>query len=406
MAKRGQSFSLLAATFMGTMDSNALIPIIALYAVSLGSSPVMVGLIVAMYSIVHVPANIIMGRLADKIGRKNPLIFGLSWDAFSVFLYSLASNPILLLLVRFSHGLGGGFIGPSSMAIAAGTAPEGRKGRMMALYGIALAFSVVIGFTLSGILVSRFGYDMLFYVLSVSLIIAVVFALNVKEPKGTERVKSTLSEDVRKFLGILKRKMAAASYTSIFSLYFVMGAFMVLVPLLLTEDLGLTEANVAGAFITFAVVSMSVHYPSGWLSDRIGPQIPSMAGLLVVALSMVLIPFFDTYLSLLPVMALFGLGHGLIFPSSSTMVVRATSEDEQGLATGVFYALLVAGVAVSAPLAGFFREAFSTDLGIRLVAIAAVIGFAIVLVLVRKRTKSGIQRSRKVEGSGNGSQVH
>ena len=126
--KRGQSFSLLTATFIGTMDSNALVPIIALYAVFMGAGIEMVGLIVAMYSIVHIPSNIVFGRLADKIGRKNPLILGLSWDAFSVFLYSMAGSPIQLLLVRSLHGIGGGFVGPSSMAIAAGMAPEGVLG--------------------------------------------------------------------------------------------------------------------------------------------------------------------------------------------------------------------------------------------------------------------------------------
>ncbi|UCD93132.1 MAG: MFS transporter, partial [Methanobacteriota archaeon] len=92
--KRGQSFTVLVSSLIGTMDSNALIPVIAIYAGSLGADLWMTGLIVAMYSIVHIPANIILGRLADKIGRKKPLIIGLSLDAISVFLYSLAQSPL------------------------------------------------------------------------------------------------------------------------------------------------------------------------------------------------------------------------------------------------------------------------------------------------------------------------
>lgn len=382
--KRGQSFSLLTATFIGTMDSNALVPIIALYAVFMGAGIEMVGLIVAMYSIVHIPSNIVFGRLADKIGRKNPLILGLSWDAFSVFLYSMAGSPIQLLLVRSLHGIGGGFVGPSSMAIAAGMAPEGRKGRMMALYGIALAFSVVVGFTLSGMIVGRFGYNVLFYVLSGSLIVAVGFALSIKEPEDSRRVRTTLREDLSNFLEILKRKLALASYSSIFCLYFLMGAFTVLVPLFM-KGFGMTEVHVAISFTTFALLSMMVHYPSGWLSDRIGARIPAMAGLLTIALSMLLLPFFHTLLSLLPVMALFGIGHGLIFPSASTMVVHGSSEDERGLATGVFYALLVAGVAVGAPAAGFLASVFSIEIGIWTTAVAGIIGFAMILGLLKRK---------------------
>lgn len=383
LRKRRQSFSLLVATFVGTMDSNAMVPIIALYAVYLGAGLEIVGLIVAMYSIVHIPSNIVFGRLADKIGRRNPLILGLSWDAFSVFLYSVATNPMHLLLVRACHGIGGGFVGPSSMAIASGLAPDDRKGRMMALYGIALAVSVIVGFMLSGMIVGRFGYQALFYVLSLSLIVAVAFAFNVKEPKELGRVKTTFVEDVSKFLGILRKKLAQASYTAIFCLYFSMGAFTVLVPLYM-KGFGMTEVHVAIAFSTFALLSIIIHYPSGWLSDRLGPKVPAIAGLLTITLSLVLLPFFDTLPSLLPVMAIFGIGHGLVFPSSSAMVVRGTSQNERGLGTGVFYAILVAGVAVGAPLAGFMVPVFGIDFGFWATASVGVIGSALILGLLRK----------------------
>ncbi|MCK4443054.1 MAG: MFS transporter, partial [Thermoplasmata archaeon] len=351
MKKRGQSFSVLAATFMGTMDSNAMVPVIALYAVELDPTidPLFIGIIVAMYSIVHIPANIVFGRLADKIGLRNPFILGLSWDAVSVFMYSFATSPYHLLLVRMSHGLGGGFVGPSSMGIASRLAPDDRKGRMMAKYGIALALSVIVGFAIGGMVIGRFGYDVFFYVLSGMLIVAVGFALRIKEPEGFQKVKTTFRQDMRDLFALLKRKALLTSYTSIFSLYFVMGAFTVLVPLYM-EGFGMGTTDVVIAFSTFAILSVIVHYPSGILCDKIGAKVPALAGLMFISVAVLLIPYFDTLRSLIPVMVLFGIGHGLIFPSSSTMMVRGTRNDVRGLASGVFYALLVAGVAIGAPI--------------------------------------------------------
>src|SRR5207237_905278 len=106
------------------------------------------------------------GRIADRIGRKLPLQVGLLWDAVSLFLYSIASTPLLLALVRISHGIGSGFVGPSSMALIADTSTPERKGRSMALYGISLALAVVIGFGIAGPVVARLGYSTLFYILS------------------------------------------------------------------------------------------------------------------------------------------------------------------------------------------------------------------------------------------------
>src|SRR5437870_6448821 len=172
MARRGTA-GLLAATMLGTIDSNALVPIIAYYAhYVVGADLIQTGIIVGLFSFVHAPANLFFGRIADRFGRKLPLQVGLLWDAVSLFLYSLATTPLLLALVRISHGVGSGLVGPSSMAIMADTSPRERKGRAMAIYGISLAFAVVIGFGMAGPIVARDGFAVLFCVLSGVLVAA------------------------------------------------------------------------------------------------------------------------------------------------------------------------------------------------------------------------------------------
>src|SRR5467141_870982 len=181
--RRRATLSLLAATMLGTMDSNALVPIIALYAQSVGADLLQIGIIVGLFSAVHAPANLFFGRIADRFGRKLPLEVGLLWDAVSLFLYSLATTPLLLALVRISHGVGSGLVGPSSMALVADNSPSERKGRAMALYGMSLALAVVIGFAIAGPIVARLGYATLFYVLSGGLLLGFVFASLVREPQ-------------------------------------------------------------------------------------------------------------------------------------------------------------------------------------------------------------------------------
>ena len=76
-------------TFLGFLDTNLLIPVMALYASELGASVGIIGLIIGLYSLTNTPANILFGRLIDKIGYKFPLIAGLAGDAVSMFFYSL-----------------------------------------------------------------------------------------------------------------------------------------------------------------------------------------------------------------------------------------------------------------------------------------------------------------------------
>jgi len=373
---RGKTLTLLAATMLGTMDSNALVPVIALYAQHVGADLLQTGIIVGLFSLVHAPANLFFGRIADRIGRKLPLQIGLLWDSVSLFLYAFATTPLLLALVRISHGVGSGFVGPSSMALMADTSKSERKGRAMAIYGMSLGLAVVIGFGIAGPIVARLGYATLFYVLSGGLLLGFVFASLVREPQQAVPKPTPW----RRLAGYARRPLPAAGYASIFSLYFILGAFVTLVPLHIRDELGYntpTAVLVTGlSFTAFAILSLVLHYPAGVLADRYGPVPPAMFGLVVAGAAMALIPLVRDLPSLLVLMALFGVGHGFVFPAASALVARGADPEQHGVVTGLFYAVLVTGVAVGAPLMAAVGSATNDGVGIWASAWVALLGIA------------------------------
>jgi MFS family permease len=351
---------LLGATMLGTMDSNALVPVIALYAQHVGADLVTTGIIVGLFSAVHAPANLLFGRIADRFGRKLPLQAGLAWDGISLFLYSLATTPLLLAAVRISHGIGSGLVGPSSMALIADTSPRERKGRAMGLYGMALALAVVIGFGIAGPIVDRLGYPALFYALSAGLVLGILLSYPIQEPPRTRDRSLPWARLVRYSV----RPAPAAGYASIFSLYFVLGAFVTLVPLHLRQELAYGPLAIGLTFTVFAILSLVLHYPAGMLADRFGSTATAMVGLLAVAVAMAVIPLVRDLTALLLLMALFGVGHGFVFPSASSLVTRGSDPEQHGLVTGLLYALLVAGVAIGAPLMAAVANLANYSLGI------------------------------------------
>jgi MFS family permease len=106
-------------TFLAFLDTTLLVPIISLYATELGTGVGITGLIVGLYSITNTPANILFGRLIDKIGYKIPLMAGMVGDALSMFLYALCRRPLHLALVRALHGISGGVVAPATMSVFA-----------------------------------------------------------------------------------------------------------------------------------------------------------------------------------------------------------------------------------------------------------------------------------------------
>ena len=373
-----ETSKVLFATLVGTMDNNALIPVIAFYALGLGADPVMAGLIVGAYSLVHIPANVVFGRLADRIGRKRPLVYGLLWDAVSLALYAVAATPLALLLVRFSHGLGGGFVGPSSMALVSERADPDRKGRAFALYGISIAVAVILGFAVAGIASARAALPAMFFGLSIALWAGAVVASRIREAPLRGRPPPI---DVSAFLQFLRYRGAVGGYAAIFALYFLLGALIVLAPLEFKSPhpIALTSATFAIALLVFAIVSVAVHYPSGVLSDRLGPHVPCTAGLVAVSAAMAALPSATTFPALLGLMVLFGLGHGLIFPSSSSLATRHARRESLGFATGVYFALLVTGVAIGAPLAGLMAAAWTPGPAFVASGVVSVVSLALLV---------------------------
>ncbi len=387
---RSDTAKVLAATLFGSMDTNALVPVLALYAASpvIGADLLQVGVIVGIYSAVHAPANLLMGRLADRIGRKIPLNLGLFWDAVSVALYAVAATPLQLALVRVSHGLGGALVGPSTMSLVADTAAPERKGRAMALYGMSIALAVVVGFGIAGPL-ARLSYTVLFGVLAAGLMVGFLVSLTIREPP---RARPARTSDVRGLLRYLRRPEPAAGYAAIFSLYFLLGAFVALVPIHLQDELGYGPLQVGLSFTVFALLSLLLHYPAGILADRRGPAVPAMIGLAAVAAAMAVIPLARDVAAIALTMALFGVGHGFVFPAASSLVSRGAPPERVGVATGLFYAVLVAGVAVGAPVMAAVADSSTAALGIWASSWFAFLGIPFVAraILASAPTRAGV----------------
>lgn len=366
---------LLFATFAGHLDTNALIPIIALYAASLGADVLLTGAIVGGYSAVHAFANLLGGRLVDRIGRRWPLMVGLGWDAISLVLYAVAPNAWMLLAARLAHGMGGGLVGPAAMSWLSASAAEERRGRAMAYYGISIGLSVIIGFAIAAALAPDLGYRSVPLVAAVIVAGAVMLIATLAEPELQARPPTA----PRRFLRGLPRALHGGLVT-IFAVYFGLGAFTTILPRHLT-DLGFSERDIIFAFVAFGMTSVATHYLGGAATDRRGVGLPLLAGLGATAAGFALIPGVREPQQVLLLSILLGAGHGLAFPSSSALTTREAPQGRLGEATGLFYLAIVVGVALGAPLSALAGYALGLGLALGAVAVVPIIGAAMLLLL-------------------------
>jgi MFS family permease len=372
-------------TFLGFLDTHLLIPIMALYAFELGAGIGIVGLIVGLYSITNTPANIFLGRLVDRFSYKLPLIIGLIGDAVGMFLYSLCRLPVHLALVRVLHGITGGVVGPATMSAIAYHGGGTRRGRAMAVYGMSLAAATLVGYGLSGFIASRMGYKVIFFVGGVLLIIGAVISLLLPGSgrRGLIEPRTSQGEGWQKARELLRRRGLIGAYCAIFAQYFTFGGVVTLLPLYIS-NLGMEAFHVGMLLAVFAIMFIILQMPVGLISDRVGRLGPTAAGLGLGIVALLLMPSITAFPWLIAAMAVYGIAYGTIFPSISAMVADQTAPEEHGMATGIFHALLTAGVAIGAPVMGWVGGVVGVPLGLMLSAGVMVIAL-IVALSIRKR---------------------
>jgi len=371
-------------TFLGFLDTHLLIPVIALYASGLGASVGIIGLIIGLYSLTNTPANIMFGRLIDRVGYKFPLIVGLIGDALSMFLYSLCRLPVHLALVRVIHGTSGGLVGPATMSVTADYSDRARKGRAMGIYGMSIAAATLVGYALSGIFVSRLGYQALFLFGAAMLIVGTAISLSLPGTRRKSNItaKTESSRYFEKLKNLLKRRGLIIAYCSIFAQYFAFGGVVTLLPFYV-KGLGMGAFHVGMLMAIFAIMFIIAQIPSGALSDKVGRVIPIAIGLSLGIVSLLILPSLETFLLLAAVMALCGVAYGILFPSISASIADHTIPEERGIATGMFHALLTAGVAIGAPVIGWVGEAIGVELG--LMSISGIMVLALVVALTASK---------------------
>ncbi len=367
-------------TFLGFLDTHLLIPVMALYAAELGAGVGIIGLIIGLYSVTNTLANILFGRFIDRVGYKVPLIAGLIGDALSMFLYSLCRLPIHLALVRLLHGTTGGLVGPSTMSIIADYSDEAQKGRAMSFYGMSIGAATLVGYGLSGVIVSRLGYRAVFLFGAVMLAIGagLGWLLPGKKKRSQIAARPSSHGGFRRVRDLLRRKGLVVAYCSIFAQYFTFGGIVTLLPLYV-KSLGMEAFHVGMLLAVFAIMFIILQFPGGRLSDRVGRRVPTAAGLSLGIVSLVILPLLVNFPLLAMAMALYGIAYGILFPSISALIADRTIPEERGLATGIFHALLTAGVAIGAPVMGWAGGIVGIELGLMLSSVIMVLALVVAI---------------------------
>ena len=136
-------------------------PVLALFAESLGAGPERIGLIVSVSTLTGVFLKLPSGALSDIYGRRMLLRVGVVAFGLPPFLYPFITDLDVLTALRFFHGLATAIFAPSALATVAELYRE-RRGAALGTCTACTQSGALLGPFIGGYLVYAAGFPAAF----------------------------------------------------------------------------------------------------------------------------------------------------------------------------------------------------------------------------------------------------
>ena len=334
---------IFVTVFIDLIGFGMVIPILPFYAETepFNASPLEIGFLFAIYSLMQFFFAPILGRLSDQYGRRPILFISILGSAVGYFVIGFANTLLLVFVGRIIGGITGANISTAQAYIADVTTRENRA-KGMGLFGATFGLGFILGPAIAGIL-SKYGVHVPFYVaavLSLTNAVALYFVLPESLTAENRKKHEKGSSRIATIVAALKER----AFGSINLVYFLLvTAFSIMTyafVLFTAYRFGYTAEQNGYIFAYVGVMSViGQGLLFGILVRRFGELQLTTAGCLLMSLSLFAIPFIGPYAGGLAALLLcctaLSFGNAMASPALTSLVSKITLESEQGSRLGI-----------------------------------------------------------------------
>lgn len=322
--------------FIDLIGFGIVIPILPLYAERFGASPLIIGILLAVYSLMQSIFAPLLGRLSDRIGRRPVLLVSIAGSAAGFLLMGMANSLVLLFAARIIDGITGGNISTAQAYIADITTAKDRS-KGMGLIGAAFGLGFIFGPAIGGIM-SHFSLSAPFYfAAALAAMNAVAVYLFLPESLLAEhRTKSSRQAGV---LQAFREARGSPLAVILGTYFFSTVAFSLLTaayPLFAARHYGYHAAQIGYIFAGMGVLGAVIQGGMmGWLARFLNDRVLALIGTATLAAGLFLLPAGQGVKWLILATALIAAGHSLIVVPLNALASKSLGPSAQGRVLGL-----------------------------------------------------------------------
>jgi len=362
--------------------------------------------VVEAYSLALSSLVLTGGTLADRLGRRRMFCAGTALFAVSSLACALSPTVGWLIATRAVQGIGAALLVPSSLAVLSAAFDDRTRGRAVGAWSALTSIAMAIGPALGGWLVETISWRAVFFVnLPIAAAVLAIATAKIPETRsetagrldlagailataglgglvfglieaptagwgsartlapvllGLASLAAFVAVELRSRapmvpLSIFRSRTFTAANLLTFFLYAALAAVLFYLPFALIQARGYSPGAAGASILPLVVLVGALSRPAGALADRIGPGLPLTVGPLVAAVGYVLLalgrPDSSYAASVLPGLAVLGLGMAIVVAPLTATVLNAAGARHSGTGSGISNA--VARVATLLAIAVF-----------------------------------------------------
>lgn len=290
----------------------------AVYAVHLGESPLVVGLVVALFSVAPTFLTVPAGRLMDRIGTRAPMVACQALMCAALLALSLKPGMPGLYFVACLVGAGyfAVYIGASSIADRLSGAE--RRAANFSRMSVGISVGQGVAPMILGYCVDHLGYPAAFAAAALFPLLGwATFGLARLAHLGPSAGATGRQAAQGGTLALLRDPGLRPVF--VISTLFILAwdIFLVMTPIY-GAQLGLTASQIGLLMGSFAAASFAARFAAVVLSRRCTPWQILLGGLVVMAAGVILFGLVGVMPLLMTGAFLVGLGYGICGPMSNT----------------------------------------------------------------------------------------
>ena len=394
-SKTNDILSIYVPAFFIFLGMGIVSPILAIYARSFQVSFALVSLAISMYAVGRLIADVPVGLLSDRVGRRPMMIAGTIILAVMSFLNATATDFWMFLFFRLMQGIGSSMWINARQTLLADILKPEERGRVLGYFQTFQLIGSAAGPTVGGFAAAFWDLRAPFYFYAflgvISLVLTVILVhdpVSVKE-RGGDSLHFSL-QIVKRIISIRSFMMACLATFSM--TFLTAGVRDMIIPLYADNVIGLGEVEIGTVISYTTILNLIMAIPVGYMIDYYGRKSVILKSLYITAAASFLFSFTYDYWSMSLVAVLLGVGTSGSQQAPLAMATDVTINEPRGLSIGVYRLFADIGFVIGPIILGFVADNYGLKVPFYLMAAILFVN-AVLILLFAKETYS--KRERK-----------